>query len=158
MYDNVDSQSQPRGQPLCLCGERAGSAAGASNASRGPLKPEVRRSAEPSTDHAGIALAVNARQDHDETRERSIPKDVGESPQQSTAGTTIPIGVCKRIVRDPCDDSVHRFAELMTETRLLPVVPVLDSRQVELGRSTDENRQGQRRRCSRRALTSGHGL
>jgi hypothetical protein len=41
--------------------ERVGSAAGASNASSGPLKPEVRRSAKPSPDRAGIALAVNAR-------------------------------------------------------------------------------------------------
>ncbi|OGK76232.1 MAG: hypothetical protein A2050_17865 [Candidatus Rokubacteria bacterium GWA2_73_35] len=83
---------------------------------------------------------MNARQDDDETLEHSRPKGVGESPQQSTAGTTMPIGVCKRIVRDPCDDGVHRFAELITETRLLPVVPVPDSLQVELGSSTDEDR------------------
>lgn len=75
--------------------QRPGSAAGASNASCGPLKPEVRRSAEASTDHAGIA---------------------------------------------PCDGSVHCIAELTADTGLLLFVPVLDPLQVELGRSTDEER------------------
>lgn len=121
-------------------GERAGSAAGASTASRGPLKPEVRRSAKSSTDRTGIALAVNARQDDNQILKHSVPEDVGESAQQSTAGAAVPIGVCKRIVRDPGNDSVHRSEELMTETRSLPLVPVLDSLQVELGRSTEENR------------------
>ena len=83
---------------------------------------------------------MNAGQDDDEALEHSVPNDVGESPQQSTAGTTIALWVCKRIVRDSCDDSVHRFTELMTETRLLRVVPVLDPLDVELGRSTDEDR------------------
>jgi len=120
--------------------QRPGSAAGASNASCGPLKPEVRRSAEASTDHAGIAPAVNAGQDDDETLEYPIPQDIGESPQQSAASTAIPIGICKRAVCDPCDGSVHCIAELTADTGLLLFVPVLDPLQVELGRSTDEER------------------
>jgi hypothetical protein len=101
---------------------------------------------------------VNASQDDDEIREHAIPEDVRESPQQSATSTTIPIGVCKRAVCDPCDGSVHRVTELATETGLLPFVPVLGPLQVELGCSTDEDWEGQRRRCSRRALTSGHEL
>lgn len=97
------------------------------------------RAVVPSTDHARIALAVDGSQDDDETREHAIPQDVGESPQQSAASTTISIGGCKRTVRDPCDGSVHCVAELTTETRLLPFVPVLDPLQVELGGSTDED-------------------
>jgi hypothetical protein len=43
------------------------------------------------------------------------------------------------MVRDPCDDSPDSVAEFMTEAGLLFVVPVLDSLQVELGCSTDED-------------------
>ena len=82
---------------------------------------------------------MNASEDDDETFEQAISQDVGESTQQSAASTTIPIGVCKGTVRDPCDGGVHCVAEFTTETGLLPVVPVLDPFEVELGCSTDED-------------------
>jgi hypothetical protein len=86
---------------------------------------------------------VNAREDDDVTFEYPIPKHVGESPQEGTAGSAISIRVCKRIVCDSCGGNVHCVTKLTTETRSLLVIPILDSLQVELGRSTDENRLGQ---------------
>lgn len=83
---------------------------------------------------------MNARQDDKKILKHPVPEDVGESAQQSAARAAVPIGVCKRIVRNPGHNGVDGFAEFMTETRSLSLVPVLDSRQVELGRSTDENR------------------
>src|SRR5437667_7060774 len=56
------------------------------------------------------------------------------------------------------EEFVDRFPEFGSQTRLLGFVPVLDPRQVELGGPTKQDTRGQRRRCSRRALTSGHGL
>ena len=101
---------------------------------------------------------MNACQDDDKILERPVPKDIGKTPQESTTGASVPLGVCERVVRDSCNKGVRHFAEFVAQTWSLLLVPVLDFHQVKLGRLTDEDREGQRRRCSRRALTSDHGL
>jgi hypothetical protein len=86
---------------------------------------------------------MNACQDDHKVLERPVPKDIGKTPQESTAGASVPLGVCKRVVRDACDKGVRHFAEFVTQPWSLRLVPVLDSHQVKLGRSTDENRERQ---------------
>ena len=67
-------------------------------------------------------------------------------------------GIYERIVRDARDRCVHLVAKLGTQPLPLGIVPVLDRHQVKLRRSTEQDGQGQRRRCLRRALTSSQGL
>ena len=86
---------------------------------------------------------MNASQDDHNIFERLVPDDIRKSPQESTAGASVPLRVCKRVIGDSCDHGVRHFAKFMTKAWSLLLVPVLDSHQVELGRSTDENREGQ---------------
>ena len=87
---------------------------------------------------------MNACQDDDKFLERPVPKDIGKTPQESPTGASVALRVCKRVIRNPGDKGVRHFAELVAQTWSLLLVPVLDFHQVKLGRSTDENREGQR--------------
>ena len=86
---------------------------------------------------------MNACQDDHNIVERSVPNDIWKSPQKSTPGASVPLRVCKRVVGDSCDHGVCHFTKFMAQAWSLLLVPVLDSHQVKLGRSTDENREGQ---------------
>ena len=86
---------------------------------------------------------MNACQDDHDLFERSVPNDIGKSSQESTAGAAVPLRVSKWVIGDSCDHGVRHFAKLMAQAWSLLLVPVLDFHQVKLGRSTDENREGQ---------------
>ena len=122
----------------------------------GPASLDV--TAKPSTDLAGITLSVNACQDNYEVFKRSVPEDVGESSEKNAAGSGVAFRVAERAIRDARDCVADRFPKLSTKALTLTVIPVLDRCYVELGCSTEEDGERQRRRCSRRALTSDQGL
>jgi hypothetical protein len=52
----------------------------------------------------------------------------------------VSIGVRERVLGNSGDRRVHRFAELTTEIGAMSLVPVFRPHQIELGRSTDEDR------------------
>ena len=101
---------------------------------------------------------MNARKNNHEVIKGSVPQDVGKTSKDGTTGSPVALRVREGIVRNPRDRGVHRLPKLTTEPLTLALVPVLDRRQVELRRSTEEDRYRQRRRCSRRAFTSDQGL
>src|SRR5712692_2536498 len=114
--------------------------------------------AKPSMDLAGITLSVNACQDNYEVFKRSVPEDVGGSSETNAAGSSVAFRVAERVIRDAHDCVADRLPKLTTKALTLTVIPVLDRCYVELGCSTEEDGERQRRRCSRRALTSDQGL
>jgi hypothetical protein len=73
---------------------------------------------------------MDARKDEDEIRVQPVPEDVREASHESTAGPAVSVGVSKRILADPHDRGIHRFAKLMTEAGPPSLVPVLDSHPV----------------------------
>lgn len=88
----------------------------------------------------------------------SVPEDVGKSPEEDAASPTVALRVREWVTRDACDCVVHRFSKFNAEAVTLTIVPVLDRGQVDLCRSTEDDGERQRGRCSRRALTSDQGL
>ena len=71
---------------------------------------------------------------------------VGKSSKKDAAGASVALWIRERVVRDACHSVVHRFPKLTSEAFTLTVIPVLDHDQVELGGSTEEDRERQRGR------------
>ena len=101
---------------------------------------------------------MNACENHHKVFKGSIPQDVREATEKDTAGSAVPLWVRERAIRDERDRMIHCLPKLTTEALTLTLIPALDRYQVELCRSTEEDRKRQRGRCSRRALTSDQGL
>src|SRR6266481_4629741 len=110
--------------------------------------------AQPSTNLPRVAAAVHACQYNDEAFKRSIPEHVWEPSKKDPAGSAIALGVREWAICDTRDRFVYHLQKLTAEPLTLTVIPVLDRRQVELCGSAKENRERQRGRCWRRALTS----
>src|SRR5450759_446895 len=110
------------------------------------------------TGQPGITPTMNARQDDSGVSGYSVPHDIGKPPQNRSPVPSVPLGIRERGFTDAVNELVNRLPELSAETCLLTFVPVLDRRQVELRRSTENDACFQLRRFSRRPLTSGHGL
>ncbi len=105
-----------------------------------------------------ISPAVNAGQDDCCVCFQSVPNDEWKTPQDRPPVASIPLRVCVRVVADTPEQRIRRAPELRSLAWVLRFVPVLDSCKVELGSPTKQDPCLQLRRCSRRALTSGHGL
>lgn len=118
----------------------------------------LRAPAKSSTDLAGITFPVNASEDNHEVVERSVPEYVGEASEKNAAGSPVAFRVGEGATRHARDCVVDCFPKLTAKALTLAVIPVLDRGYVEFGRSTEEDGERQRRRCSRRALTSDQGL
>jgi hypothetical protein len=114
--------------------------------------------AKASTDLSRIALAVNACQDDQKVFKRSVPEDIRETAEKDTVSPAVPVRVRQRALGDEGDCIVHGLPKLAAKALTLTLIPVLDRYQVELCRSTEEDGERQRGRCSRRALTSDQGL
>ncbi len=105
-----------------------------------------------------VSFPVNASEDDRIAFLQSVPDDVRKPSNERATIRSVSLRVRKRVVSNTPEELIDRDSEFDSQTGLLGLVPILDSRQVELGRPTEQDARCQRRRCSRRALTSGQGL
>jgi hypothetical protein len=70
---------------------------------------------------------VNARKDDGVAFVQSVPDDVGKPPDERTTVSAVPLGKRQRIVTDTPEETIDRVPELGPKTRLLVLVPILDS-------------------------------
>jgi hypothetical protein len=87
-----------------------------------------------------------------------VPNDVGKATQHRPTVPAVPFRIREWVAANACEQLIECLAKLTPETFLLSVVPVLYCDHIELCRPTKYDARFQRRRCSRRALTSGQGL
>jgi hypothetical protein len=63
----------------------------------------------------------------------AVPEDVGKPAKEDAAILPIELRIGPRILANPADGFVNRSAKLRAQTHFLPVVPIFNRHQVELG-------------------------